>query len=175
MRHDHGRTSGFKLGPIHGRRQARQRVMRPLFVITLQPFGADLSDLIEGLEYIGIQHLGAICPIESLDESILIGFSRLDIAQFDLALSTPRRKALRDEFGTIVEPKRLRPSAPHHDLFQHSDHALGRDDVSISMASPSRTPSSNTFKVRNRRPPYRVSLIKSTAHTALGWGTTTRD
>ena len=29
------------------------------------------------------------------------------------------------------------------------------------------------FKVRNRRPPYSVSLMKSTAHTALGCGMTT--
>ena len=43
-------------------------------------------------------------------------------------------------------------------------------DVSTSMAKPSRTPSSSMFKVRNRRPPYSVSLMKSTAHTALGCG-----
>jgi len=57
--------------------------VRPLVVVTLYPFGADLPNLIEGLEYIGIQHLGTIRPIESLDEGILIGFARLDRAQFD--------------------------------------------------------------------------------------------
>lgn len=50
--------------------------------------------------------------------------------------------------------------------------SAGRD-VSISMANPFRTPSSSTFSVRKRRPPYSVSLIKSTAETAFGCGITT--
>lgn len=45
-------------------------------------------------------------------------------------------------------------------------------DVSISIAKPSRTPSSQILKVRNRRLPYRVSLMKSTAHTAFDCGST---
>lgn len=47
--------------------------MRPLFVITLQPFRADLPDLIEGFKHIGIQYFGAIRSIEPLDERISIG------------------------------------------------------------------------------------------------------
>jgi hypothetical protein len=45
-------------------------------------------------------------------------------------------------------------------------------EVSTSIAKTSRTSSSRIFKVRNRRPPYNVSLMKSSAHTTLGWGIT---
>ena len=57
--------------------------MGPLFVVTLQPFGTDLPDLVQRLKHIGIQHFGAIRPIEPLDEGILIRLAGLDVPQFD--------------------------------------------------------------------------------------------
>jgi hypothetical protein len=46
--------------------------MGPLFVVTVQPFGTDLPDLVERLKHIGTEDLGPIRPIEAFNEGILI-------------------------------------------------------------------------------------------------------
>lgn len=88
-RHCQWRTSGFKIRPIRGGREAGQRIVRPLFIVSLYPFGTDLADLIERVKDISIQHFRAIRPIEPLDKGILIRFPGLDVPQFDPWLGTP--------------------------------------------------------------------------------------
>jgi len=53
--------------------------MRPLLVVTLEPFLSDLPDLLQRLEYVRIEDFRAIGAIESLDERILVRLPRLDI------------------------------------------------------------------------------------------------
>ncbi len=71
--------------------------------MTLQPFGADLSHLVQRLEHIRIQHFGVIGAIEPLDEGILIWSARLDVPQFDPTLRTPGHEAIGDEFWPICK------------------------------------------------------------------------
>ena len=47
-------------------------------------------------------------------------------------------------------------------------------DVLTSTGRPSRLPSSSTFSVRNRRPPYRASCMKSSAQISLSRSGATR-
>jgi hypothetical protein len=96
--------------------------MGPLFVISLQPFGADLPHLLQGFKHVGVQHFRAIGPIISLDEGMLIRFPRLNISELNRPLCTPGDEALGEEFRPIVEPNRLRLALPSHDLLQHAHH-----------------------------------------------------
>jgi len=98
--------------------------MGPLFVVTLQPFGADLAHLLQGFKHVGVQHFRPIGPIIALDEGILIRFSRLNIAQLNGPLGTPSDETLGEEFRAIVEANRLWLAPPAHHLLQHADHAL---------------------------------------------------
>ena len=90
--------------------------MRPLVVITLQPFGTDLPDLVERLEHIGIQHFGPIGSIEALDECILIGSARLDIPQVNAPVRTPGHESVGDQLRAIVEANRVGLAPPAHHL-----------------------------------------------------------
>ena len=98
--------------------------MRPLFVITLQPCGGDFPHLIQRLEYVSIEHFGAIGAIEAFNERMLIGLARLDIPQLNTPVLTPGHKPVGDQLWAIVEANRLRPSPPGHHLFQDAHHSL---------------------------------------------------
>lgn len=57
---------GFKIGLIRGRREPRQCIMGPLFVIRLESFRTHLPDLIQRLERRGVEVFGAIDTINPL-------------------------------------------------------------------------------------------------------------
>jgi len=90
------------LGPIRGGRQARQRIMRPLFIITLHPLGTDLSHLLQRLEHVRIEHFGPIRPVIPLDQGILIRLAWLDVPQLNPSFRAPGDEPVGEEFGTIV-------------------------------------------------------------------------
>lgn len=100
--------------------------MRPLFVVTLEPFRTDLSDLVQRFKHVGVQYFCSIRAIESFDEGILIGLARLDVPQFNSALRTPGHELFGDQLRAIVEANRLGPAPPAHHLRQHADHVLSR-------------------------------------------------
>jgi len=56
-------------------RHATQRVMRSVFVVSGQPIVGDGLDLLDGVEQVGIEYLGAERPVEALDVGVLIGSS----------------------------------------------------------------------------------------------------
>ena len=103
-----------------------QGVMGPLLVVLLHPLCTDLSHLIQRLEYIGIEHIVAIGPIEPFDEGILVRLARLNIPERDPAVDAPARKAVGEQFRAIDEANRLRLAAPGDDLFEHTDYPFGR-------------------------------------------------
>lgn len=78
--------------------------MGPFFVVTRQPFRTDLSNLIQQLKHIRIQHFCPIRPVIALDERILIRLARLDVPQLNRPFRTPGDELLGDEFRAIVEP-----------------------------------------------------------------------
>ena len=63
--------------------QATQRIVRSDLVVSLQPVVGDLLHVGERIEQVGCQHLFSICPIEPLDERVLVRLARLDEAQLD--------------------------------------------------------------------------------------------
>jgi hypothetical protein len=146
--------------------------MGPLFVVLPHPLRTDFSHLIERLEHVGIKHLVAEGPIESFHKGILIRLARLNKPERDPTIRTPDRKAIGEEFRAIVKAKGLR--LPRQAVTCSSTRITrsAGNEVSTSIATTSRTPSSRIFKVRNRHPPYTVSLMKSSAHTTLGCGIT---
>jgi len=50
--------------------------MRPLLVVTQQPLRTEFPHLIQRLEHVGIEDFSPIGSVESLDERVLIGFTR---------------------------------------------------------------------------------------------------
>jgi hypothetical protein len=98
--------------------------MGPFFVVTLPPFCADLTHLLQEFKHIGVQHFRAIGTIISLDEGILIRFLRLNISPLNRPLCTPRDEALGKEFRAIVEANRLWLTAPGRHLVQHPQDAF---------------------------------------------------
>jgi hypothetical protein len=100
--------------------------MGPFFVVTLQPFRTNVSNLVQRLEHIGIQHFRAIGPIESFDEGVLIRFPWLDISQLNRPLGTPGHEPFGNQFRAIVEPNGLRLASPSHDLLEYAHHSFGR-------------------------------------------------
>lgn len=99
--------------------------MRPLFVITLQPFGTDLSHLVQRLKHIRIEDFGAIRPVIALDQGVLIRFARLDVPQLNGPFLTPGDEPVGEEFWAIIEPNRQGLPPPAHHLLEYANHALG--------------------------------------------------
>src|SRR5882672_12388016 len=62
------------------RRHLAEAVMGSLGVVNLEPRLGDLAHLLEGVKEVGVEDLFAETPIEPLDEGVLIGFPRLDVA-----------------------------------------------------------------------------------------------
>src|SRR4029079_14900814 len=54
---------------------ATQRVVRPDFVVPLEPFGGDVAHVIERVEQVGAQHFLPVCPVEAFDVRVLVGFA----------------------------------------------------------------------------------------------------
>jgi hypothetical protein len=77
--------------------------MEPFFIVTLQPFCADLSHLLQGFKHIGVQHFRPVGPIIAIDEGILIPFPWFNVSEISGSLGTPAHESLGEEFRTIVE------------------------------------------------------------------------
>jgi hypothetical protein len=57
--------------------------VRPLRVVGRQPGGGHVTHLGQRGEEPGIEHLGAVGPVEALDEGVLARLPRLDVMQAD--------------------------------------------------------------------------------------------
>jgi len=79
-----------------------QRVVRPDFVVAIEPFGRDLADLVERVGQVGAQHFLAVGPVEALDVGVLIGLARLDEAKLDVLVLAPIGERLARQFGAVV-------------------------------------------------------------------------
>ena len=140
------RTSGCYLGLIRRGRLSCQGVMGPLFVILPHPLRTDLAHLIQRLEHIDVEYLVAEGPIGSINRRAIPRSVRQVIkrsARNSGALSSRMACGWPRQTVTCSSTRITRSAG---------------NDVSTSMANTSRTPSSRIFKVRNRRPPYTVSL-----------------
>lgn len=76
--------------------------MRTPLVVIEQERMCSLTHFIEIAEEVQIEHRVAEGPVEALDEGVLVGLARLDVADLDGAFSTPRHEALCQEFRPVV-------------------------------------------------------------------------
>jgi hypothetical protein len=74
---------GFQSEHEHARRILAERVMGSVFAVLTQPVLGDLAHLFHRSEQVGVQHLGAVCPVEPLDIGVLVGLARFDVVQRD--------------------------------------------------------------------------------------------
>jgi len=57
--------------------------MRALFVVDCDPLVGNLADLIKIFKQISIQDFMPVDSVEPLNKSVLAGFARLDVSQFN--------------------------------------------------------------------------------------------
>ena len=53
--------------------------MRSVLVVLGQPVVGDGLNLLDGVEQIGIEHLGSECPVEALDVCVLVRLAGFDV------------------------------------------------------------------------------------------------
>jgi len=80
--------------------------MRPAFVIVLQELMRLLTYLIEGLEEGEIEHFIAKASVVTLDEGVLVGFTRLDVANLDAMSTAPVDELTSHELRSVVAANR---------------------------------------------------------------------
>jgi sorbitol-specific phosphotransferase system component IIBC len=66
-----------------------ERLMRPPLVVSNKPVMADLSNLVEVIEQVGIQDLVAEAAVEPLEVSVVGWFAGLNVAQLNTMLMAP--------------------------------------------------------------------------------------
>ena len=59
------------------------------FVVAVDPISRDVADVIQRVEEVRTQYLRSVGPVEALDLGILVGFTWLNEAQFDLLFLAP--------------------------------------------------------------------------------------
>jgi hypothetical protein len=118
------------------------------FVVGREPPIGDLPDLVQGFEEVRVEDLLAVRPVESLDVGVLIWLAGLDVEDGDVVLPAPVDEQLGKELRAVVAANGIGQPTPAAQLFERP---LGIE-VSMTISSPSRTPSSRTLNVRKRRP-----------------------
>ena len=76
--------------------------MWPLLVVSPEPRSADLADLVQIFEHIGIEHFVSKRAVVALDVRILIGLAGLNVTRLDAVALAPVEQLLGDELGVIV-------------------------------------------------------------------------
>ena len=79
-----------------------KRLMRSVVVVSVQPVGGHVPDLLQRIEHVAVQHLGAVGLVEALDIGVLGGFARLDVIEGDALGLCPLRQGIGDELRTVV-------------------------------------------------------------------------
>lgn len=102
--------------------------MRTSLVVVDQEPMRRFAHLIEIIEQIQIEHRVTEGAVVALDEGVLIGFARLDVANLDRAVGAPGHKALREKLWPVVTADGAGSSpAPGTEVLKHSDDSLGSD------------------------------------------------
>ena len=96
-------------------------------VVGREPLVGKLLHLADRREDVRVEDFLAIGPVKALDEGVLIGLARLDVAERDPVHRAPRREGLGGELGTVVEPEGLGPAVKQAHLFEDAHHASRRD------------------------------------------------
>src|SRR5882762_2241254 len=98
------------------RRHLAEAVMGSLGVVNLEPRLGDHAHLLEGVKEVGVEDLFAETPIEPLDEGVLIGFPRLDVADGNTLRRAPLDKGLGRELRPVVDAHAGGPAVEPNEL-----------------------------------------------------------
>ena len=113
-------------------------VVASSLVVLQQKTPGLLADLFERGEEPDVQDLFSIGPIETFDESILIGFPRLDVLDLDPVLVSPGAKLRSQKLGSVVDPQDLRKLRSARSCSKTRRIRSPVMDVSTSIATASR-------------------------------------
>lgn len=132
--------------------------MGPVLVVAEEPGIGGQAQFLRGHDQIGVEDLVAVGPVEPLDKGVLHGVAGLDVVTGQSRPGDSSRQRAGGQLLAVVAPESLGNvgRAQRVDRAPCTTRAAGID-VRTSPARRSRLPSSRTFKVRNRRPPYRGS------------------
>lgn len=130
--------------------------MRTNFDIASEPTVGDFPDVGERLEQVWVEHFFAVAAVEALDEGVLVGFARLDVAQLDSTPFRPVHEGLAGELGAVV-------TMDGGGLAVHPDQLLDETDDLTCRDAGSHVDAQ-----------YRVSCMKSRAQTMFSSSGTAR-
>ena len=74
---------GEQFDTVLDQRDSAEGFMRSMVVVAVQPVGRHVSNLLQGIEHVAVQHLSAVGLVESLDIGVLCWLARLDVLQGD--------------------------------------------------------------------------------------------
>lgn len=95
-------------------------------VVTMQPVGRHVPDLLEGIKDIAVQHFGAVRLVESFDIGILGWLSRLDVIEGNALGLGPLGQDMGDEFRAVIQVNGQRCTPHPHQLIERSDSSGSR-------------------------------------------------
>jgi len=76
--------------------------MGPMVVVAVQPVGCHFTHLLQAVEDVAIEHLGAVGLVEAFDIGVLRGLTRLDVVEGDALGLRPLGQRIGDELGAVV-------------------------------------------------------------------------
>ena len=76
--------------------------MGSVVVVSVQPIGRHVSDLLQGIEHVAVQHLGAVSLVEAFHIGVLGGFAGLDVVEGNALGLGPLRQGMGNELGPVV-------------------------------------------------------------------------
>ena len=103
-----------------------ETVVVTLFVVFKHPCPCDFTHFIQVPEQPGVQHLGPVAAVESLNIRVLIRLARFDVVNHDIVVIAPVREYLTPELRAVVRAQHLWQAAFVLELFEHTHQARAR-------------------------------------------------
>ena len=101
--------------------------MRSDLVVALQPLVGDLLNIGERVEQVRRQHFFAKRPVESLDEGVLVGLTRLDEPDLDAVVLAPLGEGVARQLAAVVASDRSRLAVDLDELLHEANDAARRN------------------------------------------------
>lgn len=92
--------------------------MGAVLVVVDQEAPRGLADVVQPSKQVLIQDVFALGPVEALDVSVLIGFSRLDVLDGHAGALGPVDEGLAEELRSVIDPQDLRQRSFAADLIE---------------------------------------------------------
>lgn len=100
--------------------------MGPMVVVVMQPVLRHVPDLLQGLKFVAVQHLGSIGLVEPFHVSVLRRLAGLNVVQSNALGRCPVRQGLGDELGPVVQTDKQRRPSHLYQFIKRPDHPRRR-------------------------------------------------